>query len=378
MKKSPQAWLLLSLILVLFLIAGIWLLPDPLKKYPPFVSDSPSPTGVKGIYTYLKNNNAQTGMWNQGNTIPSLSIGKQTMLMVQPYQGLGASLEKHWMKWMEEGNRIWLMAEDPEGMFQIETTLKESYDKEKVRKVTGSFAGNGEYLATIDSNARLQAQEKDRILLQDEEGVVALSRSFGKGELLVTVTPEWLQNGKILKHNHYALIAPFLHEIGRDVVWFNETIHGYKSKGAFIKAYPKWFLMIFLQVVLVAIFFIWWKGKRFGPIEIPRAARVRFHDERIRAMAAWYERSGFYQEALSIQQTYIRKLLQEKWYIPESTDLSAMLSLVSSRLAPEQWNRWKKVWEQGQRALERKNCSPREFLYLSQQFDRIRKEIENE
>lgn len=377
MKKSPQTWLLLSLVLVLFLVVGIWLLPDPLKKYPTFVSDSPSPTGVKGVYTYLQNNDAQVGLWNQGNTVPTSSLGKQTMFMVQPYQPLGGPLEQHWSRWMEEGNRILLMVEDPQGMFQIETSLNESYDGEKVRKVTGSYEWKGDYKATIHSNARLKPQKEDRILLQDEEGVIALSRGYGNGELMITVTPEWLQNGMILKEDHLPLIAPFLDEIGTDVVWFNETIHGYKNQGAFIKAYPQWFLMIFIQVVLISIFLVWWKGKRFGPIEIPRAATVRFHDERIRAMAAWYERSGFYQEALSIQQTYIRNLLQEKWYIPESMELSSMLSLVSNRLTPDQMKRWKKVWEQGQKVKERKNMSRKEFFYLSQQFDRIRKEIEN-
>ncbi len=377
MKKLPQTWLLISLVLGLFIVAGVWLFPDPLKKYPAFVSDSPSPTGVKGIYTYLENNNIQVGAWNQGNVVPTSSIGKQTMVMVQPFQPLGRPLQQHWVKWMEEGNRIWLMVQNPQDMFGIKTSSKGSYDPKKVRKVTGAYEWEGEFEATIQSDLRLVPQKNDRILLKDDQGVISLARSYGKGELLVTVTPEWVQNGKILKEDHLTLITPFLDAVATDVVWFNETIHGYKNKGAFIQAYPQWFLLIFTQIVLVSIFLVWWKGKRFGAIEIPRAATVRFNDERIRAMAAWYVRSGFYQEALSIQQTYIRNLLQEKWYIPESTDLSTMLTLVSNRLTPEQNNRWKKVWEKGERVKERKTISRKEFLTLSQQFDRIRKEIEN-
>lgn len=377
MKKIPQNWLLLTVVILLFLVLGLLFVPEPLKKYPPFVSDSPSPTGVKALYTYLQNNGTNVGTWNQGNGFPASDIGRQTMIMIEPYQPLGGPLEQHWINWMEQGNRIWLMVQDPREMFQLETTFEEKVEIKTVKKVFGNGDWKGQYEGVIDSKHRLIPQKGDQVLLRDEQGVLALIRSFGKGELMVTLTPEWVQNENILKEDHITLITPFLDKIANDVVWFNESIHGYKQQGAFAAAYPQWFLMILAQFLLIGIFFIWWKGKRFGPIEIPRAARVRFNDERIRAMAAWYERSGFYQEALLMQQNFLRNLLQEKWYIPENLDLSSMLSHVSSRLTSEQLTRWKKVWEEGDKVKDRKNISRREFLHLSQQFDRIRKEIES-
>lgn len=382
MKIAPFAWdkrmgnwIGLVLCILLFLFLGYWFLPHPPKEYPAFVTDSPSPTGVKGFYTFLQNGDRKAAVWDRKD-FPAPGRGNQLMIMVQPYPGYGNQQLQQGASWMEGGNRIWLLAEDPGGLFGLETSASEFYDPEKIRSIVGISEWKGEYKAKVSSRIRLTADKNDQILLKDDAGVLALSRSFGKGELLVSVAPEWLSNGKITRQDNVRLITPFLNRAQSEGIWMNETIHGAEEKGTLIQAYPQWFLLLLAQSLLLVLLWLWLKGRRFGPVEWPREWSVRFSDERIRAIAAWYERSSFYTEALLMQQDFVRQLMQEKWGIAEITDTNKMLSILKHRLSPEQESSWKEIFREVDQVKEGGRLSRRHFLHLSQKLDRIRKEIE--
>ena len=71
------------------------------------------------------------------------------------------------------------------------------------------------------------------------------------------------------------------------------------------------------------------RGKRFGPIYSLREETVRFSDEGIRAIAAWYIRGRRYHDSLVIQADYLKQSLQEHWRIPyreEWKDLAIILN----------------------------------------------------
>src|SRR5699024_8055442 len=67
---------------------------------------------------------------------------------------------------------------------------------------------------------------------------------------------------------------------------------------------------------LLTLFWLWYQGKRFGPLRQPREATVRFSNEKTSALAAWYQRGRRYQDSIVIQADYLKLLLQEKWGIP--------------------------------------------------------------
>lgn len=374
-RRSPN-WIGLALITVLFIGIGIWVFPQQPHPFPHYVSDSPSASGVKAFFTLLGNQKRNVAVWKQGiGPLPDAS-GRQLMMAVQPLRAIDSIEEKRWIDWMEKGNRIWLMDRDPSGVFELEWNMTQSSRPDDVHSIVGYDEWRGRFKATIKSKIRLVPGDSDRILLRDDVGVVTLARSYGKGELIVSITPEWITNGTILQHDHASLLLPIFDRGPTDTVWFNEAIHGYENKWEVIEAYPHWFIVLAVQALVILTFWIWRKGKRFGPIETPREWTVRFGDERIRTMAVWYERSRFYKEALSIQVEYVRFALQERWGISSSVEVSEMLILAKHRLSSEQEARWKTTWGQSETGIQAKNLPHREFVRLSQQLDLIRKEIE--
>src|SRR5699024_5285501 len=99
-------------------------------------------------------------------------------------------------------------------------------------------------------------------------------------------------------------------------IYFDEYIHQSGNALSFTALYPNWLLMIGFQAFLFTILWLWYKGKRFGTVIIPREATIRFSDERIKALAAWYKRGRLYYDSFVMQADYLRILLQERWGVP--------------------------------------------------------------
>lgn len=139
-----------------------------------------------------------------------------------------------------------------------------------------------------------------------------------------------------------------------------------------------WFLLLLLQGGLLTILWLWYNGKRFGPIFTVREETVRFSDEGIRALAAWYMRGRRYHDSLEIQADYVKLSLQERWRIPYRLEW---------RELPVYFER---KWPQLPKAeihsllngladiLEKEKISKEEYLLWSKKIDRIRKEVEDE
>ncbi|HWJ03364.1 MAG TPA: DUF4350 domain-containing protein, partial [Verrucomicrobiae bacterium] len=107
----------------------------------------------------------------------------------------------------------------------------------------------------------------------------------------------------------------------------------------------------------------------------PREWVVRFGDERIRAIAAWYERGRFYQESLAIQADFLRQAVQARWGIPANLQGQEFIDAVKNRLAPGQHQHWLNSWREITAAPTHK-LSQQTYLSLSKLLDEMQKEVE--
>ena len=232
------------------------------------------------------------------------------------------------------------------------------------------------YIAEVLSTVRLQTNVQDEVLLSDDAGTIALKRPFGDGQLIVANSPGWLTNGEILTDDHLALVLALIKDENGQIFLFDEYIHGEKNAATVLTIYPRWFLLLMVQAGLITLLWLWYRGKRFGPIFIPREETVRFSDEGIRALAAWYIRGHRYHDSLVIQAEYVRTLLQERWripYQPEWQDLTI---------------HFERKWPQISKAelasllngltvvLGKEKLSKQEYLLWSKKLEEIRKEVE--
>lgn len=370
-QSNQRTWLWLILILGLFVVVGYFLSSNKPKEYTPYVTESPSPTGVKAIYTYLD----KERQVKVSNSLPGETRENEMLIMIEPYFTPGSSEMESYYRFMEAGNRILLLKDNPGDMFDVSTEFIENAPEEPIVHDENGTT----YEADVFSSVRLEAEESDSILLQDDAGVVALERSFGDGALIVALTPYWMTNELILEADHLPLVLSFLNKSEANTFMFDEYIHGEKSFTAQLNYYPMWFILLMLQLGILAILWLWHNGKRFGMTYVPlREDTVRFSDEGLQALAAWYMRGRRYQDSLKIQAAYLKQVLQEKWRIPYREDwLDLGDYLAQRRLMMSQADI--QDFLQGLTAvLAKEAVNKQEYVYWSKKIDQFRKEVEED
>ncbi|MGG3467043.1 DUF4350 domain-containing protein [Neobacillus pocheonensis] len=376
MKKSQfsrQTWLWLSVILLLFiLISYITFTPKP-QVYPNYVANSPSPTGIKAINTYLKNEKDAINWVKPPGFLPKIA-GNKLLIIVEPDYIPEKEEMKEYSDFMKAGNTVLLFMKNPKGMFDISIGPKENAPSNREMKVFNQ--NNKAFNAAISSDVRLNPKNGNEVLLHDDAGAVALKQTYGKGHLIVALAPEWLTNGKLLKNDHLPLIVNLINIENPRTILFNEYVHGEQTDIGFLTAFPKWFLLLLLQGLLLTILWLWFKGKRFGPIFLPREETVRFSDEGIRALTAWYLKGRRYHDSLLIQADYVKLLLQERWGIPYNRQWLDLPNYLERK--------WQQIPNSEIRpfihgltnVLEKGKLNKQEYLLWSKKLDQLRKEVE--
>jgi len=348
-------------------------MPQGPSQYPAYVAESPSPSGVKAFYTLLKMNFSQVEVWKKPTQALPTSNSHQLMILVEPASALTDREIKQLIVWMEAGNRVLLASKDPQRLFDLHT--QHTGASNGTSSIVGYEGWKGSYQAEVGTGERLVPGPQDQILLRDQTGVISLSRKYGQGELMVLLAPAWLSNAEIQKQDHLRLLLPYISRAEPKVIWFNDFIHGYSKLPTVLGVYPAWFLVLLSQISLTLLFWLWYKGKRFGPVRAPRAELVRFEDERIRAVAAWYERGRFYQESLEIQAEYLRQAVQKRWGIPASLQEQEFLDTATYHLPPDKQQHWLQMWQEVQ-AFSAKKLSQQAYIKYSRLFDVLLKEVE--
>lgn len=370
-KSNKQTWIWLTILLVIFVMVNYFAFSLKPKEYPAYVSDSPSPTGVKAIYTYFNHEMDGKRWTGSPNQLPKNDKGEM-ILMVEPSIPDKKEM-KSYMDFIKAGNSIILFKNNPKGMFDVGTkSIK--VPKNKTLEVLDQEQEG--YRAEVPSTVRLVKKTGDQTLLKDKAGTIALKRTLGKGNIIVTLTPGWMTNGQVLKNDHLPLILKLMGENHKQTVLFDEYLHGNQTSSNQLMVYPKWFLLTMLQGIILLLLWLWYKGKRFGPIFIPREESVRFSDEGIRALSAWYLRGRRYHDSLVIQADYVKNLLQERWGFPYSRNWLELNSMFERKLVQMPASEIHAFLTGIVQVLDKEKISNQEYLLWSKKLDRLRKEVE--
>jgi hypothetical protein len=368
--SNIRTWMGLAILLSLFLVFSYLSSSPKPQYYPDYFAESPAPSGVKAFYTYVKKEK-DGQIWRHSPDLLSATTDHQMLIMVEPSFPLEREEMKAYINYMKAGNTILLMQTDPQGMFDIKTNVTDVNGTLKV-----FTKDHTPYRAEFDSTIRLQSGKGNQLLLSDQGGPLAVKQSFGKGQLIVAIAPEWMTNSKLLKKDHLPLLLYLLNEEGSDSILFDEYIHGGENAASVWHVYPMWFLLLVVQATLLIILWLWMKGKRFGPIFVPREETVRFSDEGVNALAAWYLRGKRYHDSIMIQADYVKLLLQERWQIPynrEWQDLSSYIERKLTRLSAREINSFLVGLVN---ILEKEKLTKQEYLLWSKKLEQLRREVE--
>ena len=123
MKLTIKRWIPLAGLLGVFIVIGVFLSPEKLKEYPAYVSESPSPTGIKALYTYLENEGDSVRRWSLSPDRLSKKESGQLLIMAEPFTVPGQKEMEEYEDFMRRGNTILLLKDNPKGMFDIKTEV---------------------------------------------------------------------------------------------------------------------------------------------------------------------------------------------------------------------------------------------------------------
>lgn len=361
--------------LLVFIGLSYLLSANQLKDYPDYVSESPAPTGTKAFYTYLENNNPSVKRWESDPAFLSNENEHQLMFMIEPFFTPNSKQMEEYIDYMKAGNTILLFQTNPDGMFNLKVdpvmTTEEAIDV--------TTAQGEKFEAVIPSHTRILAEETDEVLLQDHAGSIALKRSYGEGSLIVTNSPDWLINDYITEHHHVELLFSLLEsDNAYNSILFDEYIHGSGHAPSTTDLYPKWILVLALQLILLTILILWYQGRRFGPVLKPREDMVRFSHEQTTALAAWYQRGRRYQDSLAIQADYLKLLLQEKWGIPYQKSWRKCDELIIQKDTQLSKKEVQHFTNGLTNLLNKPSVNKQEYLAWSKKIDSLKREVEEE
>ncbi len=371
---------MIGVVLLAFVLISFFSFSQNPKVYPDFVSTSPSPTGTKAIYSYLEDNHSSVTRWSQSpDKLPS-NEAKQLLIMVEPSFVEDTSKVEKYEKFMKAGNTILLFKENPKGFFGINTEPVVEYSPQLIEKPISLLNQQEEQVsAVVSSQYRLVKPKNEEIesLYQDDNGIVAFEKSYGKGSLIVAVTPDWMTNQTILDADHLDIILSLLNnQYGEsNRIIFDEYVHGQTDSYLGWKVYPQYFLVTLLQVILLTILWLWYKGKRFGAIINPREEFVRYSDERLKALSIWYLKANKYRDSLLVQSQFIRIKLQDRWGISANRDWSEITDLLAKKLKRPNAEILT-FYHDLNKVLEQQNISKQEYLLWSKKMDQFREEVE--
>ncbi|TYS70369.1 DUF4350 domain-containing protein [Sutcliffiella horikoshii] len=371
---KKKGWIWLGVLLVLFAICSYLVLSQKQEEFSPYDSESPSPTGLKAFYSYLQNEVEMVNRWEKPPNLLPDKERRQVLLMVEPYFTPDTKTMESYIDFLEKGNTILLFKNNPKGYFDIRTTFVDSMFPEQ----TINDASQTNFVGDIHSPVRIEPAVEDEILFSDPLGDVSVKRKYGDGTLIVALTPHWLTNQEILKKDHLPLVLSLIQEEGLNndtIILFDEYNHGETGTSS-IDVYQDWFLLLLFQGMLVAILLLWNQGKRFGPILQPREETVRYSDESLRALAAWYLKGNAYQDSLSNQAEYVKYLLQERWGIPYNRDWKECAVFLHKRWKTKEDEKIDLFTYQLTQVLAKEKITKQEYLEWSKQLDTLRKEVE--
>ncbi|MBO1513147.1 DUF4350 domain-containing protein [Metabacillus sp. BG109] len=357
------------------MLSSYYIVTGEPKNYPQYDTQSPSPTGIKAFYTYVENEMDLVNRWSHPPNLLPKADESQLLVMIEPAIIPNSEEMEAYEQFMEAGNTILLLKVNPKGMFDQRIIFTED-GVTSLHNITDQ--NEHIYNAVIESPVILEADEHDDILLQSEnKGTIALKRAYGDGQLIVANSPKWITNGNILKDDHLPLLLTLFNEVNSQTVLFDEYLHGKQDASSILNVYPRWFILFLFQGIILTCLFLWYQGKRFGPLLVPREETVRYSDERIKALAAWYMRGYHYKDSLHIQADYVKLLLQERWGIPYSKEWEDIDIYLEKRLNKIPELEVNSFVVELTKVLMKEKVTKQDYLVWSKKLDQLRKEVED-
>ncbi|UOQ49210.1 DUF4350 domain-containing protein [Gracilibacillus caseinilyticus] len=367
-----KTWIVGIVFFIILIAVSYYSSSNAPEQYPDYAIESPSLTGVKGLYTYLSDQGYQTSIVKQAPAQQEDTL----RLLVNPPVFTDQGVATVYMDYMKQGNTLVVAKENPDGLLGIKTEyalqgmLPDSEETSDIQ-INGMTRK-----AVYNTPIRLVANGDDQILAEDEYGPLAIKKQIGDGSLIILTEPDWFTNGQILDQDHLAIIletVPF--DQFNHVVFDRYSVNDAGAQASTFELYPGWAYVLLVQGIVLTLLIFWYQGKRFGPIYPVREETVRFSNERSKAIAIWLVKGRNYQASLQYQMDYLKEIIRMRFGIPYHKDWHDRLRDIESHIHSIKPNELKKLASELENLQQQPSLNKQQYLYWSQQMDKIRDEV---
>ncbi|HZG75392.1 MAG TPA: DUF4350 domain-containing protein, partial [Paenibacillus sp.] len=313
-RRSTLLYGALALSVFLLIALAIAATRPGLVDYAPYLSFSPDRDGAKALRELMDRRGAETAEWRLAPE--RLPEGEGQLFVTVAPSGMTAASAERLRDWAARGNDVVVFGSAYD-MLRGDVSQYYVDPKEATGEVT-VYDANGVALRTEPANggeARFDLLSAAAVeWIGDDLGVLAVRVPVGGGAITAALPAAWVRNDTILEKRHFELVWTLLDgsSIAGRTVYFDEYHHGYAASPGLGHVYPPWLLAALVQAALAAAFWLWRRGKRFGPAYTPRAFRVRRGDETLLAVAGWHRRGRLTHEALDFAASRLRRTLQTR------------------------------------------------------------------
>ncbi|MGN8647168.1 DUF4350 domain-containing protein [Gracilibacillus sp. HCP3S3_G5_1] len=370
---GKKTWIIGIVFFLLLIGVSIFSTSNTPEQYPPYLVESPSPTGLKAIYTYLDQNGYDV---SKEETLPTIS--KETLrILVNPPVFTDQYTENYYLDYIREGNTVVLAKENPDGLFNLQTeyVVTEALNNES-QTMEANYQGNTLELIQ-NSSFRLEYNDDDTVLLEDDAGALAMERKIGEGSLIVMVEPTWLTNGQVTEHDHTPIVLSLIPFDEAGSIIFDEySLVGSGGSLSYFELFPGWAYVLLVQGIIIMIFILWHQGKRFGPIYPVREETVRLSNERLKAIAIWQSKGKNYYKSIEYQLEYLKHAIRERYGIPYHQSWDKRLSMLEGKTKVISGKELQHLAQGIETILNKKSLNKQEYLAWSATIEKIREEVE--
>lgn len=405
-RNKRRRWIIGGAIVALLLLIVFWFPGQMAREKLPYASQNAKNLGAKALALLLEKRGMNVAKWD--NDYPSLpsNTAPSTLLTIEPMTEPPSSDERQaLLEWVEQGNQ-WILFASPETTwpetfgFDVTTCKEESTQGLiAVRKTPYSNRWLREIQAMRWEGACARPAKQDRTLLTSFEwDALVVMRTKGKGRIIFVPYARIITNEYIDRADHLALPLGLLEGYSRNV-WFDETVHpwlprldqrstpiepppedaGEKMQGPSVASFfallriNGWYL--FLQILMAVIYWLWLKGKRFGPPRRDPKREWRSGSEYVIAMSRWLNKKRSRKKALLLLFDRFQDELKEALRLP-AADEKRLLENMEKKFGSSFRQRFEEIANQ-MNHLERssKTCTKPVFIALAKALFELRKEM---
>lgn len=290
MKRSSKIWVAIALI-VLLLVTLLFAPTQALGSRGSSYGRNSADYGA--WYQWMKDRGIEIKRWQK--PLKALPTDKKQTL-IQVYSDLTDNLSKEAEDWVKKGNTLVILGiRQPATEAPFKTQHPTPWGQVIV-ETTRRYDGNQGAFMTIkdDSKSKVTFVDLSRdFLLKDTFGAIIFRISMGRGEIILSTTPDLGANAYQQAEGNYAFLEKIVTQPGNPLL-IDEYLHGYRDKdtlkeeigltlGSYLQKTP--LILVFIQVIILFLLLLWGKNRRFGQLQTLETPKINNSQSYITALA---------------------------------------------------------------------------------------------